>query len=286
MPMTRLTLLRMLPLVACLAGAVACSREPKEAPSERVDGAPARRSQADLPHIEPPSAAQVELYADAQLALLNGNTEDAFSALEQLRLTDVLSDIRRDGLLVYVELLEQRDRRGEAIALLSDFALRVPPNGDVFFVLARLYAQQGDTANTERALRDTTRAAPELLRAWQALAQLLQSTGRPLEADEVMIRYEREIYRLGRQIERSGTLEERVRAIRQFGVALPDPRVSRILAKALQNDAIDVQIAALQALEQAGTANALPALDAYIAAAPNRELQTTAQNVRSVVERR
>lgn len=275
-------------LVIALVSASACSREPVEAAGDRRDDSHVakHRSQAELPHLVPPSKEQVELFSDAQLAMLNGNTEDAFAALEQLRLTDELSDLRRDGLLLYVELLEQRDRRGEAIALLSDFALHIPPNGDVFFVLGRLYARQGDLKNAERALRDATRAAPELLRAWLALAQMLQTTGRPLEADEVMIRYEREIYRLGRTIERSGTLEERVQAIRQFGVSLPDPRISRILARALQNDAIDVQVAALQALEQAGTSNALPALDAYIESAPNRELQSTAQNVRLVVARR
>lgn len=245
-----------------------------------------RSSLADLPHWKRPTDVQVTLLDRAKTALLNHNPEEAIDQLTQLRATTTISLELRDGTLLYAELLEQRDRRTEAIRTLTDFAMSIPPDGDILYSLGRMELRAGNRVNAEAALRDATRAAPELLRSWLALAELLQESGRDDEANEIMIHYERELYRLGATIERSATQEARIAAIHQFRVALPDPRISRILANALRNDALDVQSAALMALDRVGTHNALPALDAYIAATPHSELQQRAASVRANVAAR
>lgn len=280
-----------LPLLLCASLTVACT--PKEAeqepPTPEDHEAPTlkrRVSQADLPYYVPATDEQTDILRRAKIAWMSGNREDAFTFLQDLRQTEELSFAKRDGLLLYAELLEERDRLPEAIAALSDFATKSPPNGDVFFVLARMHLRRGELDDAERALRDATRASPELLRSWVALAELLEERGRRNEAEETMLRYEREVYRLGRIIERGSTLEERTAAIRQLRVALPDPRVSRILAAALQNDAFDVQGAALDALEFVGTANARNAVESYRQRAPSRELQERADRVLEAISSR
>lgn len=274
-----------------LTGLFACDKSADEerrrlVERENVANEQRRVSQAELPHFIPPTENQQSLYNGARIALLAGNKEDAFVLLQQLRETSELSVVKRDGLLIYAELLEQRDRLPEAIALLRDFAPQIPPSGDVFFILARMHLRRGELVEAERALRDATRASPELLRAWVALAELLEERGQRDETDELMLRYEREVYRLGRTIERGSTLEERIQAIGQLRVALPDPRISRILASALQNDAFDVQRAALNALEFVGTANAVPAVESYLQRAPSSELKQRAQEVLEAVTKR
>lgn len=279
-----LILLSLLGLLACDRNAAEEQRQVVE--RENVATERKRASQAELPHFVPPTENQLSIYNGARIALLSGNREDAFVLLQKLRETEELSIIKRDGLLIYAELLEQRDRLPEAIALLSDFASQIPPSGDVFFILARMHLRRGELAEAERALRDATRASPELLRAWVALAELLEERGQRDEAEELMLRYEREVYRLGRIIERGSTLEERVHAIGQLRVALPDPRISRILASALQNDAFDVQRAALNALEFVGTANAVSAVQSYLERAPSAELKERAEEVLQAVTQR
>lgn len=280
-----------LPLVAVLSVTTfACDRpdvqEPQIIERENLATQPRRVSQAELPHLIPATQDQQDLYNGARLALISGNQEDAFTLLQKLRETSELSSVKRDGVLIYAELLEQRDRLPEAVTLLRDFAAQIPPNGDVFFVLARMHLRRGEVAEAERALRDATRAAPELLRAWIALAELLEERGQRDEADEIMLRYEREVYRLGRVIERGATLEQRIAAIGQLRVAMPDPRISRLLAAALQNDAFDVQGAALSALEFVGTSNAVQAIENYIQRAPSSELQRRATDVLRTVSKR
>lgn len=276
--------------LALLAMLVACTPdEPATAPPPERDtpGTQQQRvSQAELPHFVPATPAQTSLLRDAQLALLNGNNEAAFEHLDALRNTQALSLAKRDGVLLYTELLEQRERLPEAVEILRDFATKIPPSGDVFFVLARMHVRRGELAEAERALRDATRASPELLRAWVALAEVLEEAGQRDEANETMIHYERQVYRLGRIIERGGTLEERTAAIRQLRVALPDPRVSRILAAALQNDAFEVQAAALDALEFVGSENAIPVVERYRAQAPSRALQDRAAEVLEAISAR
>lgn len=261
--------------------------EPAPPPERDTPGAVQPRvSQAELPHFVPATPEQTDLLRDAQLALLNGNNEGAFEHLNVLRNTEALSLAKRDGVILYAELLEQRERLPEAVETLREFATKSPPSGDVFFVLARMHVRRGELAEAERALRDATRAAPELLRAWVALADVLEETGQRDQANEAMIRYEREVYRLGRIIERGGTLEERIDAIRQLRVALPDPRISRILAAALQNDAFEVQAAALDALAFVGSANAIPVVERYRAQAPSRALQERATEVLEAISAR
>lgn len=238
-----------------------------------------RSSLADLPHWKRPSAEQVEWLQGAKSALANGNTEEAFELLTRLRGTSTISLELRDGTLLYAELLEKRDRRSEALRVLSELSMQAPPDGDVLYILGRMYQRAGNIPEAERALRDATRAAPELLRAWIALADLLHSTNREAEAEETLIHYERQLYRLANVIERSSTQEERVAAINQLRVALPDPRISRVLSKALRNDSLEVQRAALAALERVGTSNAVPALEAFIQATPNPDVRSRAQEV-------
>ena len=260
----------------------ACKRP---TPVEEID-THHRSSLADLPHWKQPTEDQVELLNSARAALLIGNTEEAFEQLGRLRATTNISLELRDGTLLYVEMLERRGREAEAIRVLDDFVMQIPPDGDAFFILGRMYQRAGDIAQAERALRDATRASPELLRAWIVLADLLDSTGRADEAKEIMVHYERQLFRLANAIERGATQEERVQAIHQLRVALPDPRISRVLAQALRNDALDVQNAALLALEKVGTANALPSLDAFIAATLNATLRDRAQEVRAIIQQR
>lgn len=238
-----------------------------------------RSSLADLPHWKRPSTEQVEWLQAAKSALANGNTEEAFELLTRLRGTSTISLELRDGTLLYAELLEKRDRRSEALRALSELSMQVPPDGDVLYILGRMYQRAGNIPEAERALRDATRAAPELLRAWVALADLLHSTNREAEAEETLIHYERQLYRLANTIERSSTQEERVAAINQLRVALPDPRISRVLSKALRNDSLEVQRAALAALEKVGTSNAISALETFIAATPNPDMRRRAQEV-------
>lgn len=270
------------PIVCAAALALAACRAP--APVEEAPTTP-RSSLADLPHWKRPAELQVELLQGARAALMNGNTEEAFDLLARLRTTDTISYELRDGTLLFAELLEARGRQSEALRVLSEFAMHIPPDGDVLYVLGRMYLRAGDLREAERALRDATRAAPELLRGWIALAELLEDTQRADEAEEIMVHYERHLYRLASMIERSSTQEERIAAIHQFRVALPDPRISRILARALRNDSIDVQHAALMALEHVGTKNAMAALEAYAASSPNAELRQRAQEIYQALAR-
>lgn len=270
------------PIVCAAALALAACRAP--APVEEASTTP-RSSLADLPHWKRPAELQVELLQGARAALMNGNTEEAFDLLARLRTTDTISYELRDGTLLFAELLEARGRQSEALRVLSEFAMHIPPDGDVLYVLGRMYLRAGDLREAERALRDATRAAPELLRGWIALAELLEDTQRADEAEEIMVHYERHLYRLASMIERSSTQEERIAAIHQFRVALPDPRISRILARALRNDSIDVQHAALMALEHVGTKNAMAALEAYAASSPNAELRQRAQEIYQALAR-
>lgn len=276
-------------LIAPLIALSSCTRS-KHAPEIEdeliLENIEEHRSEADLPHLHTPSKAQQALYQEARAALKDGEHTIALEALKNLSTTQTTSAPKRDGTLLYAELLEQRGQRKEAIELLEALIPQIPPSGDVFLVLARMQQAEGLLDDSERSLRDATRSAPELLRAWVALAQLLESNGRHDAAEEAMLHYEREVYRIGAQVEHGATLEQRLDAIAQFQVALPDPRISRILARALKNDAFDVQSAALGALERVGTENALVAVKTYRTNVSSAALQQRADQVLEAIHAR
>lgn len=251
--------------------------------AERIE---THRSEAELPQLIAPTDTQRTLFQEARTALRDGDTTTALKTLEALKNSDTLSALKRDGTLLYASLLESRGDRTKARETLETLVLNIPPSGDVFLVLGRLQQADGDLDEAERALRDATRSSPELLRAWIALAQLLENQGKHEAADNVMLHYERQVYRLGDAIERDTTLEKRLEAIAQLRIALPDPRVSRILASALKNDAFDVQSAALDALENVGTTNAIDAIRAYQESVTSAKLRDRADSVLKAIEAR
>lgn len=272
-------------LLAC-AGCKASVSSPEieaELTSERTE---APRSEAELPQLSSPGRTQQILFQDARTALQAGDETKALVALQKLADTETLSPLKRDGLLLYASILETRGQIGEALSVLEDLVSKIPPSGDVFLVLARLQQANGQLDEAERSLRDATRSSPELLRAWVALAQLLEGQNQHDAADDAMLHYEREVYRLGGEIERGATLEQRLEAIAQLRIALPDPRVSRILARALKNDAFDVQSAALDALENVGTKNALDSISAYRNNASTAKLRDRADAVLKAIDDR
>jgi|GEM_PF-5370075 len=276
-------------ILCSLVGVLGCKA--KEHPAEveeelTLETIKGHRSEADLPHLHTPSKRQQALYQEAMTALQDGDEAQALHALQRLRQTETISALKRDGTLLYATLLETRGQRDAAIAVLDELIPEIPPSGDVFLVLARMQLAQGDTDEAERSLRDATRSAPELLRAWVALAQLLEKQNRHDESDDAMLHYEREVYRIGAQVEHGATLEQRLDAIAQFRVALPDPRISRILARALKNDAFDVQSAALNALEKVGTENAIEAIEAYRTNATSQALRERAAAVLEAIRDR
>lgn len=244
------------------------------------------RSEAELPQLSSPTKAQHTLYQEARAALQSDDEAGALKALQALYETETHSALKRDGLLLYASLLERRGQITEAVAMLEGLVPHIPPSGDVFLVLARLQQANGQLDEAERSLRDATRSSPELLRAWVALGQLLEEQNDQDAADDAMLHYEREVYRLGWKIERGDTLEQRLEAVAQLRIALPDPRVSRILARALKNDAFDVQSAALDALENVGTKNALDAIDEYRNNASTSKLRDRADAVLQAIRAR
>lgn len=277
------------PCLAALLATTACERSEHTPDVEEelvVDSIEAHRSEAELPQLQTASKTQRQLFRDAQVALQEGDEAQAFERLQQLADTGTSSAQRRDGMLLYATLLERRGHPDEAIVILTDLIAKIPPSGDVFFVLARLQQAQGELDDAERSLRDATRSSPELLRAWIALAQLQESRNQHADADDAMLHYEREIYRLGAQVEHGATLEERLEGIAQLRVALPDPRISRILSRALKNDAFDVQSAALDALEHVGTSNALEAVENYQKNASSSALKRRAKDVLERIQER
>lgn len=283
--------LRTLCVLCCALFALSsCMRSKKHPPQIEdeliIENIEEHRSEADLPHLHTPSKTQQALYQEARTALKNGEDSIAFEALKNLSVTQTTSAPKRDGTLLYAGMLEQRGQRREAIELLEALIPQIPPSGDVFLVLARMQQAEGLLDDSERSLRDATRSAPELLRAWVALAQLLETNGRHDAAEDAMLHYEREVYRIGAQVEHGATLEQRLEAIAQFQVALPDPRISRILARALKNDAFDVQSAALGALERVGTDNALEAVENYRKNATSAALQKRADQVLEAINAR
>lgn len=244
------------------------------------------RSEAELPQFSSASRLQHQLFQEARAALQSGDEGAALRALQKLSETNTLSALKRDGLLLHASILERRGNITQAVTMLEELVPQIPPSGDVFLVLARLQHANGQLDEAERSLRDATRSSPELLRAWVALAQLLEEQNQHDAADDVMLHYEREVYRLGGEIERGDTLEQRLEAIAQLRIALPDPRVSRILARALKNDAFDVQSAALDALENVGTKNAIDTITAYRDNASTAKLRERADTVLEAIRER
>lgn len=244
------------------------------------------QSVAELPQLSSASRLQHQLFQEARTALQAGDETTALQVLQTLSETETLSALKRDGLLLYASILERRGHITQAVSILEELVPKIPPSGDVFLVLARLQQANGQLDEAERSLRDATRSSPELLRAWVALAQLLEEQNQHDAADDIMLHYEREVYRLGGEIERGDTLEQRLEAIAQLRIALPDPRVSRILARALKNDAFDVQSAALDALENVGTKNAIDTISAYRDNASTAKLRERADTVLEAIRAR
>lgn len=275
--------------IALLLSTTACKRS-EHAPDIEdelvVDSIEEHRSEAELPQLQTATKAQRQLFRDAQVALQEGDEAHALDILQKLAESETSSAQRRDGVLLYATLLEAHGKHAEAIAVLEDLIAKIPPSGDVFLVLARLQQAQGALDEAERSLRDATRSAPELLRAWIALAQLLESQNQHDDAEDAMLHYEREVYRIGAQVEHGATLEERLEGIAQLRVALPDPRISRILARALKNDAFDVQSAALDALQHVGTDNAIEAVENYQQNASSSTLKRRAADVLKSIQQR
>lgn len=266
---------------------VSCnSKRGTQPPAETLPSPTPHHSEADLPHFLPATTEQRELRRKAEIALGTGDKAGAIAALKALIDTEPLSTVQRDGYVLYADLLAQDGHAQQAVDLLNDVVPTLPPSGDVFLVLAREQKKLGQIEDAIRSLRDATRASPELLRAWIALAQLLEEQGKTDETDNVMIHYERQVYLIGRKIQQGATMEERLYAIAQLRIALPDPRISRILASALENDAFEVQSAALRALLYVGTPNAIDAVKAYQKRIRNEKLQTMAHDVLEAIEKR
>lgn len=288
--MKRVQLVGMCATIACsIAMTFGCKRtelSPEVEEEPVIENIEEHRSEADLPHLYTPSRRQQALYQEALTALQEHEDARALQALQTLLQTQTISAPKRDGTLLYASMLEATGQRKAAIEVLEALIPEIPPSGDVFLVLARMQQAQGATEDAERSLRDATRSAPELLRAWIALAQLLEAQNRHDEADDAMLHYEREVYRIGAEVEHGATLEQRLEAISQFRVALPDPRISRILARALKNDAFDVQSAALSALEKVGTENAIDAVQTYRTHATSATLKDRATSVLEAIEAR
>lgn len=243
-------------------------------------------SLAVLPTFQAATNEQRNLLERARTELLQDRQEAAMTTLSDLVQTETLSRELRDGIVLYGDLLDESGQTADAIAFLEAASRELPPDGDVYFVLGRIYASEGLVEEGEEAFRHAVRADPSLLRAWVALARLLDASGRPDAAEEAMIHYEREVFRLGAELSGPGTIEDKLETIATLRVALPDPRVSRLLARALQSDALEVQRAALDALANVGTRNALDALDAYLAREPDPGLAERARVVREAISAR
>lgn len=276
---------RVAPLLLCALFYTACDAREERQPTPNVESTPGD-SLAVLPTFESASEEQRNLLERARAELLQGRSEAAATTLSDLVQTDTMSRELRDGVVLYAAVLEESGQNENAIALLEEFSRELPPDGDVYFVLGRLYVSEGMTQQSEEAFRNAVRSDPGLLRAWVALARLLDSAGRADEAEEAMIHYEREIYRLGARLTGPGTIESKLETLATLRVALPDPRVSRLLASALRSDALEVQRAALDALANVGTENALDTLDTYLESDPDAGLAERARRVReAIIER-
>ena len=278
----------LLPLVAVAAlllVTVACRSDDPRA-SRPINHEPRIESEAVLPHYVPASQTQTELYERARAAWAAGDRGATLAAIEPLMQTPQASREKVYGAILYAELLALDGRAADAIALLDQVALETPPNGDVYFLMARVYLDSGQLEQAIEALRNATRAAPDLLRAWIALSALLAEGGATDEAEEIMIHYEREVYRLGHVLDSPAPVDEKLDVIAALHLAVPDPRISRILARTLNNDAIEVQRAALEALAEVGTRNAAPALQRMRESSSNVTLRARAQEVLEIVRTR
>lgn len=250
--------IRWLSLVAFLLALSACENRNELALPASFDD----RAEAAGLHFEEASEPQRLALTRAKSLLEAGQRQAAQEQLEQLANSEPQSETRARAIVLFAETLAADGQSETGIEKLRELELISPPWGPLHFSLGRLYIRAGSRQLAETSFRNAIRADPTLLRAYVGLASLLDEDGQSEQANLVMLNYERELYRLAERLHGSTSVSERLQLIEVLSQATPDPRISRILARALTSDSQRVQFAALDALDVIGTDNALRALRA------------------------
>ncbi len=243
------------------------------------------RGVAPVPGATFPEATneQETLYEQALAMWPRGDTAELRQLLQTIENSEPGSQTRANAIILHAELERRDGEYRNALARLERLQRRSPAMGQLSFSLGGLYQHANRPMAAEEAFRDAFRETPSLLRAYVALGALLEENGREDDAYQVMIAYERQIQALGRKATGDLPIRDKLAAIDAMRLGVPDPRVSRNLVRALRDDAWSVQRAALDALAEVGTTNALGALESFAEDSGNATLARRAAEVANIV---
>ena len=219
-------------------------------------------------------------------ALDVGDIDTAMTALLALRDTSEQSELRASGVLLLSELYNVQGQSSEAIELLLDLRTTAPPFGELEFILGRTYMETGLNGEAEVAFREAMRLQPSFLRTYLAHGGLLASVGRSEEAAEIFALYEQQVQTMAETLESEVSVEAKLQVIDQLGLSLPDDRLSAALGVALNDESLAIQAAAVVALAEVGTVEAIEALSALYERTTVEELSSRIEQAIIIIQQR
>ncbi len=176
---------------------------------------------------------QRRLMANAKKAFLTEDIERAEELFSALVKTEPVSGPQVSGAIALAQIYNETDRPQKAIELYDRLAERVDDLPEVQLVIARAFAQQGESTRAIGAYKKLLEIQPDYVFALLELGKLYSEAGREEEATKAFYKYEKKIYALAKKLEDPETKPaERVHILDVFSL-VSDDRASEAVVKAI-----------------------------------------------------
>ncbi|GEM_PF-5868704 len=204
-----------------------------------------RREITDPNALKRGSDEQIQLLVQAKSALFNDDWDKADAIFEKIVKTEPLSGEKITAYIALANSYRDSKKPKKAVALLKELSLLGEKIAEVQFVLARSYAELGESTASIKAYEYTIKIQPDYLQAIVELAGAYLKAGRKEESEKMFYEYEKKIHNYSKVLESDvATKEEQLQVIDVFNF-LDDERANKAIVHALGSRYPDVRESAI-----------------------------------------
>jgi tetratricopeptide (TPR) repeat protein len=249
--------------------AAPAEQQPAQKPASEAKAGDSAEAPADgdAPPKEDPDGlgegtdVQRRLMAKAKQAFLTEDLDRAEELFGALVKTEPVSGPQVSGAIALAQIYNETDRPEKALELYDQLAERVDDIPEVQLVIARAFAQQGESTRAIEAYKKLLATQPDYVFALLELGQIYSDAGREEEATKTLYKYEKKIYALAQQLESAETAPaERIRILDVFSL-VSDDRATEAVVKSLGAKEPQVRQKAATVLGETGAGEAKKVLE-------------------------
>jgi tetratricopeptide (TPR) repeat protein len=199
-----------------------------------------------------------------------------------------MSETKVSGLLLLSDLYRSENQVERGLGVLERLSAEAPAIAELEFVFGSYLGDLERYTEAEAHLLRAIEIKPEMLQSYLYLGSLYVVTERTDEGAIMFGRYENVLLELLTAVadETGYTVEQRVYVLASLLFANPDERITRAAASLLNSDDIDITVGSIQVLSEIGTAEGIPALEAFAAVVPVPALAEMATHAAQMIRER